>query len=152
MRTTISLSALTLVAVACGRAAPNAKSADAPAVETASTADEPAAKRSAPDFSTPEATFATLLQAVRGKDITTYEKCFSSKAIERGEAELEELKAKPEEKWAELQGVFRGPQNIKVDRQDGSARGRVEAPEAEEGGIGGISFVLEDGSWKIQSW
>ena len=54
---------------------------------------------------------------------------------------------------SELQGVFRGPQELTVERGGGDrAKGHVVAPEAEGGGIGGLTFVREDGRWVIKAW
>ena len=105
------------------------------------------------DLSTPEGTFRTLRTAVTNKDIELYKVCFTDGALAGGEAEMDKFERDPDAFWAEFQGFFRGPQSIEVEIfADDGARGLVTAPQAEDGGIGGIRFARVGNDWKIRTW
>ena len=105
------------------------------------------------DLNTPEATFNTIVQAIQDKDINTYKNCFTDEAIERGEPQLKDYERDPDRFWQELQGLFKGPQSIEITmRSDTEAGGSVTAPEADGGGIGGMTFQKINSQWKIQGW
>ncbi len=104
------------------------------------------------DMSTPLATFNTLTDAIESKDIETYKACFLSDAIE-SEAMLDLYEKNADEFWKEIQGIFRPPLSVEVTRQEGDeAKLDVEAPEADGGGIGGLTMQNDGGSWKIRAW
>ncbi|MDH3590571.1 MAG: hypothetical protein OER88_01740 [Planctomycetota bacterium] len=112
---------------------------------------DPAASASA--FDTVQATFDTLVRAIRAKDLELYKQCFTTKAHERGESGLAKFEQKPEEAWKELQGMFSGPLSIKDQETRGdTTRVSIEAPEAEGGGIGGMTFQRVDGKWLVRNW
>jgi hypothetical protein len=130
-----------------GRILAAAKNPPAPAGRT-----PPAEAGDAPD--SPRRAFETLLRAVRERDIALYKSCFTEEAL-KGEAEIARFERDPEGFWTELQGVFRGPQTLNLPDPlpaEGPVKGRVEAPEAEHGGIGTVSFLREGGRWKIHRW
>ncbi len=105
------------------------------------------------DLTTPEGTFSAIQKAVEEKDIDLYKYCFTAEAIERGEAMLTFHDKDPAKFWAELHGIFKGPQSITIsDRTDTEARGRVTAPEADGAGIGGVRFERVASEWKIRAW
>ena len=96
----------------------------------------------------------TLVRAIRARDVDLYKKCFTEEA-QKGEAALGELKENSERFWTRLQGLFRGPQTLRVPApgpDDRRIRGHVVAPEAEEGGIGSITFEKEGADWKVCRW
>jgi hypothetical protein len=101
--------------------------------------------------STPKATWTSLLAAVAARDLEAYAACFAPERRER-EGAVDRLRADPA-MWDKLAGVLRGPQEFTVTRQEqGQARCSVEAPEADGGGIGGLSMRLIDGHWLVWSW
>ena len=104
------------------------------------------------DLSTPKATFKAVVKAVQDKDIKTYKKCFSDGAIKKGEAMIKKFDRNPDAFWSELQGIFKGPQSIDVKINGNMAKGSVTAPEAQGGGIGGMSFEKVGDQWKIRGW
>jgi hypothetical protein len=110
--------------------------------------------RSKGKFGTPEDTFATLCQAIQNKDASLYRNCWDPERVER-EGSLSKLESNPE-LWEELQGIFKGPQTLKSEK-DGrlgadKARFSVAAPEADGGGIGTLTMVNRDGEWKMYTW
>ncbi|GEM_PF-2618589 len=111
--------------------------------------DAPAA--GAVDRSTPEATWSSLLASVAARDIDTYAACWATERRER-EGMVSELSAKPE-LWDELDGVLRGPMvSFECDVTEDVARCRVEAPEADGGGIGGFTLHRMGVEWLMWSW
>ena len=103
-------------------------------------APTPLATSSGEDFATPQGTFATLVAAVRARDLDTYARCFAAGSAE-SEGMVSRIRKQPERNWRELQGIFRGAQTLSVELDGDTARGQVDAPEAEQGGIGSIRFV-----------
>lgn len=104
-------------------------------------------------FDTPEATFNTLVKAIREKDMATYKQCWHPESAER-EGMVSRLESDPS-KWDELQGIFKGPQKIeKKDlNRDGTSCGmQIDAPEADGGGIGGLRMIKVGEEWKMKSW
>lgn len=106
-------------------------------------------------FDTPEATFETLQEAIRNKDMELYKQCWDPSRVEK-EGSVSQLESKPE-LWAELQGIFKGPQKLSERREEENegrsmVRFKVEAPEADQGGIGGITMVKMDKEWKMYTW
>jgi hypothetical protein len=106
-------------------------------------------------FSSPEETFATLVEAIQNKNLDLYRSCWDPTRVER-EGSISKLESNPE-LWEELQGIFKGPQNLKSEVEDrrlgaDKARFNVEAPEAEGGGIGTLTMVKLDGEWKLYTW
>jgi hypothetical protein len=111
--------------------------------------------RSKGKFDTPEGTFATLCQAIQNKDAGLYRDCWDPSRVER-EGSLSKLESNPE-LWEELQGIFKGPQKLKSEVKDkrlgkDKIKFEVEAPEAEQGGIGAITMIEIDGEWKMYTW
>lgn len=105
------------------------------------------------DFTTPEGTFNAIQKAVEEEDLALYTDCFTTEAIERGEAMLSFYEENPVKFWTELHGIFKRPQAITIsERTDTGARGNVSAPEADGGGIGGIRFEKVASEWKISAW
>jgi hypothetical protein len=108
------------------------------------------------DLSSPEATLVSLVQAIRTQNIDAYAACFDPATTER-EGQVSRLRDDPK-RWAELQGVFNGPQKLLLEGSPadvpvgGKIRGKVAAPKAAEGGIGSITFVRTQNSWLVHSW
>ena len=104
------------------------------------------------DLSTPVATFDTIREAIAAEDIGAYKACFTTKALE-SEAMLKDFERDPDAFWDELQGIFRSPITVQQTDNDGStARLSVTAPEAEGGGIGGMTLEKVGEEWKIRAW
>lgn len=105
------------------------------------------------DLSSPQAAFDALVAAIKARDFDAYFQCFTLNAHSGGESGLGRFGQNRDETWAELQGIFRGPLTLEIKRRrDNMAGGRVEAPEAEQGGIGGLTFEFEREGWRIRSW
>ncbi len=64
---------------------------------------------------------------------------------------VDQLRANPA-LWDELDGVLRGPQTFTAEVTGDEARCRVEAPEADGGGIGGLTMERIGDRWLIRSW
>lgn len=104
-------------------------------------------------FGTVEATLATIVKAVRTKDMELYKECFTKEAHEKGESALKKFEKNAAKTWAELNGLFRGPQSIGEREVNGDVtRVRIKAPEAQGGGIGSMRFRKVAGEWKIDNW
>lgn len=116
----------------------------------------PVTPQATPDFSSPEAALGTLITAIRARDLEAYSRCFTQEAIEGREAGVERLQGEGAERaWAELEGIFQGPQSfdhldLSGDGQRASAH--VHAPEAEGGGIGSVRFAKDAEGWKVDRW
>ena len=124
--------------------------AGCPAEPTVPSSTEPAVAK---PFDTPEATLATVVKAIRGKDLELYKQCFTDDAHKRGESALTRFQKSADKTWAELQGLFNGPQSFAKKETDGDAvRVQVDSPEAKRGGIGSMSFRKVGGEWKIENW
>ncbi|MCU0723315.1 MAG: hypothetical protein MUC63_06835, partial [Planctomycetes bacterium] len=107
-----------------------------------------------PSDGSPREAFETMVRAVRGKDLGLYKSCFTEEAL-KGEAGLELFEKDPEKFWAELGATFKGPQTLTLEGplpEEGRVKGKVEAPEADRGGIGTLTFLKEGGRWKIHRW
>ena len=111
--------------------------------------DGPALRK--PDRSSPSATWETLRSAVAARDLDAYGACFVPESRDR-EGAVDKLRENPA-LWDELAGVLRGPQTFDVSSLSGdTARCRVEAPEADGGGIGGLTMQKIGDEWLIRSW
>ena len=104
-------------------------------------------------FGTVEATLATMVTAVRTRDMELYKECFTKEAHAKGESALKRFEKNANKTWTELNGMFRGPQSIGEREVRGDiTRVRVKAPEAQRGGIGSMQFRKVAGEWKIDNW
>ncbi len=108
------------------------------------------APSAAGDRTTPHATWETLRAAVAARDLDTYAACFVEASRER-EGAVGELRVNPG-LWEELDGLLQGPQQLTAEISGDRARCRVEAPEADDGGIGGLTMERVGGEWLIASW
>lgn len=104
---------------------------------------------------TPEATFNTLRKAIADRDLEMYTRCWHPDRKER-EGMVSKLKDKPE-RWDELNGFFKGKVTIgEMDRfeRDGKkmCKMQIEAPDADGGGLGGVTMINVDGKWLMYGW
>lgn len=107
----------------------------------------------AQDLSTPESTFKTLLTAIENQDLELYKRCWVEESLE-GEGMYTNLKTDPD-LWEELKAIFHGPQTLKETEPMAGAtkfKTTVIAPEAEGGGIGTITMILEGEEWRMYRW
>lgn len=101
--------------------------------------------------SSPEATFKTMLAAAKARDRSAFLACFAQGDTRRRMARA--LDEEPEAFWNKLEGVLRPPQELRIKkRSKDMIRGRVHAPNADGGGVGGLTFVRVGDEWKIKAW
>lgn len=104
----------------------------------------------------PHDVFGHLVQAIVARDLDDYLACFAEESRE-SEAEGDKLERDPRA-WDELNAIFRGPLTLNLDEVSDrptvgvTVHGQVDAPEAAQGGIGGMTFVLTEQGWRVKSW
>ena len=105
-------------------------------------------------FSTPEATFETMVTAIKAKDLDKYTQCWYPERLER-ESEVNKIKEDPST-WDELGAMFKGSLKLK-ETGERSEEGKtvkkfqVNSPDVENG-IGAITLIQDGDKWLMYSW
>jgi hypothetical protein len=104
----------------------------------------------------PQGAFQRLVRAVQAEDRAALVGCFAAESAMR--ARLQGPDVDWPRVWSELGGALRGPQDLTIEGDweavpvGGTLRGRVHAPVAKGGGVGGLTFQRTDVGWVVLAW
>ena len=104
----------------------------------------------------PQGAFQGILRAVRDQNEAALMGCFAEDSAMW--ARLQGPDVDWPRVWSELGGALRGPQDLTIDGNwravsvGGTIRGRVHAPVAKGGGVGGLTFRRTDSGWVVLAW
>lgn len=101
-------------------------------------------------FSTPEATFETLVAAIKAKDLDKYTQCWYPERLER-ESEVNKIKQNPSN-WDELGELLKGSLKLKETGEHSEDGKTVKKFHIDSRDGHTISMIKDGNKWLMYSW